>query len=136
MKNLLFDIPYLWSAFIGFGVMFLTLGIDLWTDGKLAKQKLIDMDSRGVKHGLGAILRLPGIIIACIFIGWHGAAFVLFGYWLLMDIGMGLILVKDASYIGTSGTLDKLQRKYEWIVRVKQIGAIASLSYYIIKIVS
>lgn len=137
MKNLLFDIPYLWSALIGWFIWGTTFYIDGKTDSKLWKEAIDDFRPEGaVNHTRGAILRLIGIGVSIIFIGWAGVLPSLLLYWFLFDSWMGYAMVEDVTYIGGTSWLDKLQRKFKYAWGFKLGLAVGAIIIYISKIVS
>lgn len=137
MKNILFDIPYLWSGLIGWFIWGITFYIDGKTDSKLWKEAINDFRPDGsVNHNRGAILRLIGIGVSVIFIGWWGILPAFFVYWWAFDSWMGYVMVKDVTYIGGTSFLDKLQRKFKYAWGFKLGLSIGSITIYISKIVS
>jgi hypothetical protein len=104
-----------------FLIFFATLAIDLYTDIRLFYRR------RPVKHVRGAILRLLGLIPACLFGGWVFVPFAFFGYWSLFDTLWGLFTSRKWPFIGSTSKLDRLQRKYPALLWFKYLGFIASI---------
>lgn len=138
MKNLLFDIPYLWSAFIGWSIFAATLYIDHITDYALwLRNRNVVKPKGSVNHFRGSLWRVAGLTPAFICIGLHGLAAMIFIYWFVFDSWMGVKIAGKPEYMGTTPKIDSIRKrglKTFWYI--KMALAIASLSYYIIKIVS
>jgi hypothetical protein len=70
-----------------------------------------------IKHVRGALLRVPGIALTI----WLDPmnAILVPAYWGLFDITIALAKGLPWYYIGTTSWLDRLQRRYRWLMWVK-----------------
>lgn len=103
-----------------------TLAIDLFTDVRRYYQR------REVNHARGVVLRLFGLVPACIFGGWYFIPVALLGYWVLFNGLYNVLTGREWFYKGQTAYLDKLERKHPWIVPVKYALFIASIIFYVL----
>lgn len=119
-------IPLWLGTVLGWVIFYLTLWVDVYTDGKLAP-------FGAVNHLRGAILRVPVLTLVIALLGIWSTPVVLFGYWASMDMLMGWTLHRDIFYLGDRSKLDLLQKRYKAIVWVKFLGVTIGLFIYIFK---
>lgn len=101
-------------------IILLTLAIDLYTDTRPTAK---------VKHLRGALLRVPSFALAAWLNPW--SMLLAFTYWAAFDLLFGFIKHRNIWYLGTRSWLDKLQRRYPWLVEVKVVLGVTSLILYI-----
>lgn len=101
-----------------------TLVIDLFTDVRRYYQR------RAVDHTRGAVLRLFGLVPACALGGWAFIPVALFGYWILFNGLYNVFTGRRWFYVGGTANLDKLERRYPWIVWVKYLAFLTSIIIY------
>lgn len=107
-------------------IFVVVLIIDIVTDYRLWSK------GKPVKHFSGAILRIVGLIPAVILGGWETIGPYFFGYWILQDSIMGLLIARNPFYLGDTAQLDIWQKKNNWNRAFKYIGFVAFLTIFLI----
>lgn len=96
----------------GLLIYLLTLTVDIITDYRIWLHK------KTVNHKRGALLRLIGLVPAMWLLWWEGVL-LLPAYWMLFDAVYGTLIARTPLYVGTTAWLDRLQRRYPWLMVAK-----------------
>lgn len=100
-----------------------TLAIDVYTDTRPTTK---------VKHIRGALLRAPSFAVAAWIDPW--SLLLALPYWGLFDVLFGWVKHGKPLYLGTRSKLDKLHRKYPWLVPVKFVLGVGAVVLYILMV--
>lgn len=104
-------------------IILLTLAIDLYTDTRPTTK---------VKHLRGALLRVPSFALAAWLNPW--SLLLAVTYWAAFDLLFGYIKHRNIWYLGTRAKLDKMQRRYPWLVPVKFVVGVGAVVLYILMV--
>lgn len=127
------------APMIGWGIAIftLTLTIDLITDYRRY------LKGKAINHRRGAILRAIGLLPAWVCLSLHQhsgwlfwavliSGMLAFTYTCIFDPVFSILIGQKPFYVGTTSFLDRLQRKYPWLLPAKYGLAILFIIIYII----
>lgn len=103
-------------------IILITLIVDAVTD-------LNRWDQGRINHGRGAAIRLL-VLIGCLFIDWHSICLWI-PYGIIFDICLNLGRKLRVLYVGETAWIDRLQRRYPFLIWLKYGAGVASIIIYI-----
>lgn len=114
----------IWLGFLIFGVTLVAkLNFDYWQ--YLNKNK--------IHHAVEATAVTALLVWASYYSGWIAVPMFFFSFWVFFDGMFNVATGQKWGRIGETAKLDILQRRYQWIVWAKYIGAVLSILLFIFK---
>jgi hypothetical protein len=104
-------------------IILTTLALDIYTDLRL-------WDSNGIRHKRGAYIRLAALVLAA-GLDWT-TVFLWPLYGCLFDTALNIGRKLPVFYVGETSYLDRLQRRYPWLVAGKWGLGLGGLMTYIL----
>lgn len=84
------------------------------------------------KHRVGPAIVLVALVACSWLAGWTSTGMWFFGWWILFDGLYNKLIGQDWFFVGETAKLDKLQRKYPFLVILKYSLFAASIAFYFI----
>lgn len=112
----------------------MTIALLIWLAAfvaKLWRDVWLYRNGKRNRHTIGPALVVVAIAAATYFGGWITLPLWGFGWWALFDPAYALSIGKHPSFLGTTAKLDRLQRKYPFLVYLKYALFIASIIFYV-----